>query len=146
AATWNDTTLTLSGRATEIFALGNLVLPVFKGVRLYAGGGLTYLVAKQDILWQPGNSIFDGTGRTLGVIANGSVEIFLGRRLGFNLGGGYRVANVTEMTDVDFSGARTKVLHPLVNRAWEADFSGPYVVTGLRIYFDPVTKPIDFGE
>ncbi|MBM3324495.1 MAG: hypothetical protein FJY66_02375 [Calditrichaeota bacterium] len=145
-AKWNDTTLTLSGRATEIFALGNFVFPVFKSVRLYAGGGVTYLVAKQDILWQPGNSIFDGTGRALGVIANGSVEIFLGRRLGLNLGGGYRVANVTEMTDVDYSGARSKVVHPLANRAWEADFSGPYMVTGLRIYFDPVTKPIDFGE
>ncbi len=145
-AKWHDTTLTLSSRAAEIFVTGNFVFPIGKAIHIYAGGGVDYLVAKQDILWQPGSSIFNGTGRTFGVLGNGAVEFFLGRRVGFSFGGGYRLATVTEMTDMDFSGERTRVLHPLVNRAWEADFSGPFIITGLRVYFDPVTKPIDFGE
>jgi hypothetical protein len=145
-AKWRDTTLTLSSRASEIFVTGNLVFPIGKSLRLYAGGGVDYLVAKQDILWQPGSSTFDGTGRTFGLLGNGAVEVFLGRRVGFSIGGGYRVATVTQMTDVGLGGDRTRVVHPLVNRAWEADFSGPFVITGLRVYFDPVTKPIDFGE
>lgn len=145
-ANWQDTTLTLSSHASEIFVLGNFVFAPARGVRAYVGGGVDFLIAKQDILWQPGNSIFDGTGRTFGIVTNGAVELFLGQRLGLCLGGGYRLANVTEMTDIDFNGERTRVVHPLVNRAWEADFSGPFLITSLRIYFDPVSKPIDFGE
>ncbi len=145
-ASWEDTTLTLSSRASEVFVLGNVVFAPARGVRAYVGGGVDFLVAKQDILWQPGNSIFDGTGRTFGVLVNGAIEVFLGQRLGLCLGGGYRLANVTEMTDIDFNGERSRVVHPLVNRAWETDFSGPFLITSLRIYFDPVSKPIDFGE
>jgi len=145
-ASWQDTTLTLSSRASEIFVLGNVVFAPARGVRAYVGGGVDFLVAKQDILWQPGNSIFDGTGRTFGIVTNGAIEVFLGQRLGFCLGGGYRLANVTQFTDVKFNGDRAKVKHPLVNRAWEADLSGPFLITSLRIYFDPVSKPIDFGE
>jgi hypothetical protein len=145
-ASWQDTTLKLSSHASEIFVLGNFVITPMRGLNLYAGGGVNFVVVKQDILWQPGNSIFDGTGRTFGVMANGAVVFFLGQRVGLCLGGGYRLANVRELTDINYNGERYRVLHPLVNRAWEADFSGPFVITSLRIYFDPVSKPIDFGE
>jgi hypothetical protein len=145
-ARWQDTTLTLSARATEIFVLGNLVFEPVRGIHAYLGGGVDFLIAKQDILWEPGNSIFDGTGRTFGVMANGALEIPLGRRVGVSLGGGYRQATVTEMINEGFDDVRAKVVHPLVNRALEADFSGPFAMMGLRVYFDPVTKPIDFSQ
>ncbi|MBU1937587.1 hypothetical protein KKG05_09330 [bacterium] len=145
-AVWNDTTLTLSSRASEFFVLGNFVFLPTSNIRAYFGGGVNFLSAKQDIRWEPGNSIFDGSGRTFGLLVNGAIELFLNRHVGLCLGGGYRLANVTKMKDVDFSGTVTNLAHPLVNRAWEADFSGPYAALGLRIYFDPLTKPIDFTD
>ncbi len=145
-AQWNDTTLTLSSRASEFFVLGNFVFLPTENLRAYIGGGVNFLAAKQDIRWVPGNSVFDGSGRTFGLLANGAIELFLGRRVGLCLGGGYRMANVTKMKDVDFSGVTANLAHPLVNRAWEADFSGPYATVGLRVYFDPLTKPIDFTD
>lgn len=145
-AQWQDTSVTLSARAVEIFVLGNFVFEPVKGIFAYLGGGVDYLVAKQDILWEPGSSIFDGTGRAFGLVASGMLEISMGRRVGLALGGGYRSVDVTEMINVDFTNERSKVVHPLVNRAWDADFSGPFATVGLRVYFDPVTKPIDFSE
>ena len=142
----HDTTLTLSARASEFFVLGNFVFDLTRRIQAYVGGGVNFVVAKQSILWEPGYSVFDGTGRAFGVMVNGAVEIPLGRRVGLCLGGAYRLANITEMTNVDFNNERAKVVHPLVNRAWEADFSGPTATIGLRIYFDPISKPVDFSE
>jgi hypothetical protein len=145
-ASWNDTTLTLSSRASEFFVLGNLVFLPIENLRTYIGGGVNFLAAKQDIRWVPGNSVFDGSGRTFGFLVNGAMELFLGQRVGLCLTGGYRMANVTKMKDVDFSGVSANLAHPLVNRAWEADFSGPFATVGLRIYFDPPAKHIDFSD
>ena len=145
-AQWHDTTLTLSARASEFFVLGNIVFNLARTIPVYIGGGVNFVIAKQDIIWEPGYSVFDGTGRAFGAIVNAAVEIPLGRRVGLCLGGGYRIANITEMIDIDFNDERAKVVHPLVTRAWEADLSGPTAAMGLRIYFDPVSKPVDFSN
>jgi hypothetical protein len=67
------------------------------------------------------------------------------KRVGLILGGGGRVANTNNFSYWDPATGPRKVLKVVGgSRPIEVNLSGAYGQAGLRFYFDPVTKPVDF--
>jgi hypothetical protein len=147
----NSTPDTASGQilmhANEFFVKGTLVATVTDLLHVDMGLGLAYYNAELQIQDQATPAYYyDADGRAFGLVGTVGVEYLLTKRIGVILQGGGRIANTTHFTYINTSLRAREGLEILPNggRPFEVNLSGAYGQAGLRFYFDPVTKPVDF--
>jgi hypothetical protein len=134
--------------ASEFFVKGNLVATLTDRVNLNFGAGISYNVAElqiQDNL--KGEYFYDADGRAFGLVGSLGIEFLVTNRIGLNLQGGGRLANTTWFSYIDKTTGNRATLSAIGGgRPMEVNLSGAYANLGLRFYFDPVTKPVDFSR
>jgi hypothetical protein len=133
--------------ANEFFVKGSVIATVTDKLQLDFGAGLSYYNAELQIQDQATPAYFyDADGRAFGLIGTVGVEYLLTQRVGLTLQGGGRIANTTHFSYINSSLRVREGLEILPNggRPFEVNLSGLFGQAGLRFYFDPVTKPVDF--
>ncbi len=132
--------------ANEFFVKGNVVATITDYLHLDFGGGVSYYNAElqvQDRL--NSNYVYDAVGRAFGLVGGVNAELLVTKHMGVVLGGGGRIANANNFSYWDASTNQRKYLKVVGgSRPIEVNLSGAYGQAGLRFYFDPVTKPVDF--
>ena len=131
--------------ANEFFVKGNVIATITRNLEANFGAGVSYYNVElqiQDNLSRRYN--YDAVGRSWGLIGTVGLEYFLTQRAALSLQGGGRITNAGNFSYESSSGSRTGV--PVINgsRSMEVNLAGVFASLGLRIYFDKVTKPIDF--
>jgi len=132
--------------SNEFFLKGNLVATVTDRFHVDFGAGVSYYNTELQIQDNNrGRYWYDAVGRGFGLIGGVGLEYLLTQRVGLVAQGGGRIANTSHFTYYD-NATRQRTVLPVVNgtRPMEVNMSGAFGQLGLRIYFDKVTKPIDF--
>jgi hypothetical protein len=132
--------------ANEFFLKGNVVATLTDRVHLDFGAGVSYYNTELQLQDNyRGQYYYDAVGRGFGLIGTAGVEFLLTKRVGLIAQGGGRIVNTSHFTYYDDATALRTVLNvPGGTRPMEVNLSGAYANLGLRIYFDKVTKPVDF--
>lgn len=130
--------------ANEFFLKGNVVATLSQRIHADFGAGVSYYNAElqvQDNLRR--RYYYDAVGRSWGLIGTVGLEFLLSNRVGLLLQGGGRFANVTHFS-YETSGTRQQLSVIDGTRPMEVNLTGGFGVLGLRIYFDRVTRPVDY--
>jgi hypothetical protein len=137
--------------ASEFFLKGYLVGTPSEHLHLNLGAGVAYYNANLQIQDNyRRHYYYDATGRAFGLIASAGVELLPLPRFGIVLQGGARVANTQSYSYEVSPGTRTNL--PIIgatsssSRTMEVNLSGVYGLLGLRLYFDKVTRPVDYSR
>jgi hypothetical protein len=133
--------------ANEFFLKGIVVATLTDRIHLDFGAGVSYYVSELQIQDNFRRRFdYDADGRAFGLIGTVGLEILLTQRLGLIAEVGSRVANTSHFTREEATsvGTRTGVNVIDGERPIEVNLSGAFAGAGLRFYFDPVTKPVDF--
>ncbi|HEY3294200.1 MAG TPA: hypothetical protein VGL38_02050 [bacterium] len=132
--------------ANEFFVKGNAVATITDYFHVDFGAGLSYYNAELQVQDRLNSSfVYDAVGRAFGLIGGVNAELLVTKRVGVILGGGGRIANTSNFTYWDpVTRQRTYLKVIGGSRPIEVNLSGAYANAGLRFYFDPVTKPVDF--
>jgi hypothetical protein len=131
--------------ANEFFVKGDVVATLTNRLHLDFGGGIAYYVSElqiQDNYTRRYN--YDADGRAFGLIGTVGLEFLATKHLGIILQGGGRLANTANFSYESTPGVRSGVSVLNGTRPIEVNLSGAYGTAGLRVYFDKVTKPVDF--
>jgi hypothetical protein len=132
--------------ANEFFVKGNVIATITDRLQASFGAGISYNVAELQIQDNLNRLYYyDADGRAFGLVGSVGIEFLLTKRLGLNLQGGGRLANTTWFSYIR-SDTGTRDMLPAIGggRPMEVNLSGAYANLGLRFYFDPVTKAVDF--
>lgn len=131
--------------ANEFFFKGHLVATLTDALLLDFGAGLAYYNTElqvQDNLARRYN--YDAVGRSWGLLGSVGLEYLVTQRLGIAAQGGGRLSTANNFAYETGSGTRTNLTVIGGNRSMEVNLTGIYAQLGFRIYFDRVTKPVDF--
>ena len=133
--------------SNEFYAKAVVVTYPSEKLNLNFGVGLAYynteLQVQDDFTRR---FYYDATGRSFGLIGSLGLEFMLSEQTGIYLGGGGRWTNSNNFTYESSPGVRSGVTVLGGSRPMEVNLSGGYAQLGLRLYFDKVTKPIDFSR
>lgn len=133
--------------ANEFYAKAVIVTYPKEALNLNFGVGLAYYNAELQIQDDFTNVFYyDAVGRAFGLIGSVGLELGLSEQLGLYLGGGGRLVNTNNFTYESSPGVRSSVKILGGSRPIEVNMTGGYAQLGLRMYFDKVTKPIDFSR
>ncbi|MCB9366579.1 MAG: hypothetical protein H6506_00740 [Calditrichaeota bacterium] len=133
--------------ANEFYAKAGIVTYPSERLNLNFGLGLAYYNCEMQIQDEfTNNYYYDAVGRAFGLVGSVGLELGVSKRVGLYLGGGGRLANVTNFTHEATRGVRSGVTVLNGSRPWEVNLTGGYGQLGLRFYFDKVTEPIDFSR
>lgn len=133
--------------ANEFYAKAVVVTYPAERLNLNFGVGLAYYNAElqiQDDFTR--RFYYDAVGRAFGLVGSLGLELGLSEQLGLYLGGGGRLVNTNNFTYESSPGVRSSLPVLGGSRAMEVNLTGGYAQLGLRMYFDKVTKPIDFSR
>jgi hypothetical protein len=133
--------------SNEFYAKALIVTYPTERLNLNFGVGLAYYNTElqiQDDFTR--RYYYDATGRSFGLIGSLGLEFMLSEQTGIYLGGGGRWTNSNNFSYESTPGTRTSVSVLGGSRPMEVNLSGGYAQLGLRLYFDKVTKPIDFSR
>lgn len=132
--------------ANEFFVKGNVVATITDYFHVDLGGGVSYYNAELQLQDRLGGTyVYDAVGRAFGLIGGVNAELLVTKRVGVVLEGGGRLANANNFTYWDPATDQRKSLRVVGgSRPIEVNLSGYFASAGLRFYFDPVTKPVDF--
>jgi hypothetical protein len=133
--------------ASEYFLKGHVVATLMERLQADFGAGISYYssgLQLQDNLRR--RYYYDVKGRAFGVVGSVGLEFLLTKRVGLSLQAGGRLANTTDFVYEDTPGHGTNFAVYEGSRPMEVNLSGGYVNLGLRLYFDQVTKPVDFSR
>ena len=130
--------------ANEYFLKGNVIATLTKRIHADFGAGVSYYNAElqiQDNLRR--RYYYDAVGRSWGLLGTVGLEFLLTNRVGLLLQGGGRFTNVTHFS-YETSGTRQQLSVLDGTRPMEVNLTGGFGALGLRIYFDRVTRPVDY--
>lgn len=132
--------------ANEFFLKGNVVATLTDRLHLDFGAGVSYYNTELQVQDNyRGRYTYDAVGRGFGLLGTAGLEFMVTNRVGVLLQGGGRIVNTSHFTYFDNDTQLRTVLDvPEGTRPMEVNLSGAYANLGLRIYFDKVTKPVDF--
>jgi hypothetical protein len=125
---------------SEVYFAANYMLIAGNGLNVYIGGGPAIYSANLDFVSTELSSISDAKGRSLGIRFNAGAELFLSDKMGLFVNGGYRIANVKELTYTTSTNSNDQTLFSDSSHKTEADFTGMFVEAGIRLYFEPATE------
>ncbi|MFZ5432495.1 MAG: hypothetical protein ACOZB3_01860 [Calditrichota bacterium] len=139
-----DTSEQILMHANEFFMKGTLVATLSDRIHLDFGAGFSYYNAELQIQHAYGPTfVYDAVGRSWGLLGTVGLEFLLTERLGLLLQGGGRLTNVTHF-NYESNSVYQELNYFNSTRPMEVNLTGGFASLGLRVYFDKVTKPVDF--
>jgi len=131
--------------ANEFFLKGHVVAMLTDRLHLNFGAGAAYYVSELQIQDnKQRNYYYNVDGPGWGLLGSVGLEFLATDRVGIALSGGGRFATTSHFTYETAPGTRTGFNVLYGSRPMEVNLSGVYAQLGLRLYFDKVTKPVDF--
>ncbi|RJP74072.1 MAG: hypothetical protein C4524_13645 [Candidatus Zixiibacteriota bacterium] len=151
----------------ELFLTANYYWLIAPRFNLQFGAGPAFYMSSLDrevtgtYLGQSGSSMsfFGAHGRSFGFLGDVGAEFFLTPAISLRAGGGYRFAPVSRFKyfrEISTTEGRSNEgliaywpsadpNNPTYN-TFEADFSGPFAMVGLRVYFEPAADWNPYDE
>ncbi|MBU0509586.1 hypothetical protein KKH27_12225 [bacterium] len=132
--------------ANEFFLKGHVIATLTERFHLDFGAGLSYYNTELQVQDNfRGKYYYDAVGRAWGLIGTVGLEYLLADRVGLCLQAGGRFANTTHFS-YEENGIRKRLDVIDGTRPMEVNLTGGFGALGLRVYFDRVTKPVDFAR
>jgi len=130
---------------SEFYMKAHIVTYPSEKLHLNFGFGLAYYNVELQIQDEfSGRYNYDAVGRAWGALGSIGIEYLMSDRVGLYLNGGGRLVNAANFSYESVPGVRSSVPVLGGSRQFEVNLTGAQVGLGLRVYFDKITKPIDY--